>query len=249
MNAETPYPKNLPRWRLRESTPFWQSPLGLAHTCWLDLVLQDFQRDTFGYLAIVFGLPNLDAMQHCSIHGRMVQGGLGENISFDMHDWPMQDNSVDLIVLPHVLEFASQPQQVLREAVRVLMPEGKLIVAGFNPHSLLHFGAATAGLPPSVAWLSRPRLIDWLRLTGMEIDYGRFGGWRPPVSALSLQRLRWLDSLGEQWWPQAANAYALKAVKRANQMTRLMPSKRATLAGLFAPVANPVPAMKNHKTK
>src|SRR5690606_4575216 len=49
---------------------------------------------------------------------------------------PLASQSVDLLVLPHTLEYADDPHAVLREAERVLIHEGRLIIAGFNPWSL-----------------------------------------------------------------------------------------------------------------
>ena len=46
---------------------------------------------------------------------------------------PLASQSMDLVVMPHVLEFSKDPHQILREAERVLMPEGQIIIAGFNP--------------------------------------------------------------------------------------------------------------------
>ena len=56
------------------------------------------------------------------------------------HELPIATQSIDLVVLPHVLEFADEPHQILREVDRVLMPEGRLVIVGFNPWSL--WGAA-----------------------------------------------------------------------------------------------------------
>ena len=54
----------------------------------------------------------------------------------DLLDLPFEAQSVDLIVMPHTLEFTSDPHRLLREAERVLMPEGQLIILGFNSLSL-----------------------------------------------------------------------------------------------------------------
>ena len=50
----------------------------------------------------------------------------------DLLDLPFEAQSVDLLVMPHTLEFTSDPHRLLREAERVLMPEGQLIILGFN---------------------------------------------------------------------------------------------------------------------
>lgn len=49
---------------------------------------------------------------------------------------PFAAHSIDVVLLPHVLEYAAQPNAVLAEIERVLIEDGWLIVAGFNPWSL-----------------------------------------------------------------------------------------------------------------
>ncbi len=48
----------------------------------------------------------------------------------DPHWLPFAENSIDLIVLPHVLEFTDEPHQLLREVHRVIRPEGQVMIAG-----------------------------------------------------------------------------------------------------------------------
>jgi len=48
---------------------------------------------------------------------------------------PFPEASLDLVVLPHTLELSADPHHVLREVERVLVPEGRVVVAGFNPNS------------------------------------------------------------------------------------------------------------------
>ena len=85
---------------------------------------------------------------------------------------PVQTASVDAVLLPHTLEFDSDPQAVVREADRVLCGEGQLIVLGFRPYSLwgLRATAAREGYPPGLQrMLGIGRLRDWLGLLGYEI--------------------------------------------------------------------------------
>jgi len=53
-----------------------------------------------------------------------------------MDELPFECSSLDLVLLPHVLEFNAHPHQILREVERVLRPEGNVIISGFNPRSL-----------------------------------------------------------------------------------------------------------------
>ena len=54
----------------------------------------------------------------------------------DFTELPFATQSLDLVVMPHVLEFSAEPHQVLREVERVLIPEGQVIICGFNPISM-----------------------------------------------------------------------------------------------------------------
>ena len=59
------------------------------------------------------------------------------------------------------------------------------------------------------------RLRDWLRLLGFEVQVSRFGGWSPALgSERWMQRLQWMDNLGERWWPILGGVYLIMATKR-----------------------------------
>src|SRR5918993_1934168 len=89
--------------------------------------------DVFGYNAFQLGLPELDLLRASRIPLRCSLGGLGPvDVRTDFRDLPIASNSADLILMPHVLEFAEHPHQILREVERVLMPEGQVVLSGFN---------------------------------------------------------------------------------------------------------------------
>lgn len=81
---------------------------------------------------------------------------------------PFEENSLNLIVMHHSLEFSPNPQQILKEAARVTKHQGHIIIVGFNPYSLaglLKWPKQTFG----VQGISRRqnlragRLNDWLQ--------------------------------------------------------------------------------------
>lgn len=143
---------------------------------------------------------------------------------------PFADASLDLVVLPHTLERARDPHAALREVERVLVPEGRVLITGFSPASLWALrqraaramrGQPGAGLflPSAGEFIGYWRLRDWLRLLGMQIDGGRFGGYRPPCrSARWLGRYAWMDTVGERWWPVLGAVYIVSAVKHVRGM-------------------------------
>ena len=99
--------------------------------------MDDAVADVFGYNALQLGLPEHDFLRASRIPFKChvaPSGPVGLRARF--RDLPIASNSVDLLVLPHVLEFSMNPHQILREVQRVLMPEGHAVIACFNPWSL-----------------------------------------------------------------------------------------------------------------
>jgi hypothetical protein len=139
-------------------------------------------------------------------------------------------------VLPHTLELSRDPHHTLREVERVLVPEGRLVIAGFNPASLWglrqHLGHARRGvglgrsqslyLPSAGEFIGYWRLRDWLRLLSFEVESARFGCWRPPLKSETwLNRFEWMDTVGDRWWPVLGAVYFVEAVKRVRGMRLL----------------------------
>ena len=52
----------------------------------------------------------------------------------DMHALPLEAGRFDHVFLMHALAYTRRPQDVLREAARVLRPGGRLVVAALNAH-------------------------------------------------------------------------------------------------------------------
>jgi SAM-dependent methyltransferase len=191
--------------------------------------------DIFGYNALQFGLPQIDLLSTSRIPSRWCIGATGATaLVTDFRDLPIAANSVDLVVLPHVLEFSDDPHQILREIVRVLVPEGQVLISGFNPWSLLGLKRvaprARAQMPWSGRFINLPRLKDWLSLLSFDMVGGRMRGYLPPFSQEHwLRRFGFLDNAGDRWWPFAGGVYLLQAVKRVRGMRVITPSWRPAL--------------------
>jgi SAM-dependent methyltransferase len=166
---------------------------------------------------------------------------------------PFPEASLDLVVLPHTLELSADPHHVLREVERVLVPEGRVVVAGFNPNSFWglrqsrarlmgRFGVSALGLselylPEAGEFIGPGRLRDWFRLLGFEVESQHFGCYRPAVrSDKWLQRYAWMDRAGARWWPIFGSVYFFVAVKRVRGVRLLGPAWRPRRASGTAPV-------------
>ena len=138
---------------------------------------------------------------------------------------PFATHSIDLVVMPHILEFTEDPHQVLREVERVLVPEGHVVITGFNPVSLwgvrqyLTRLGASPYLPREGRFLTLPRIKDWLKLLSFDVERGRFGCYVPSVRQERwLARWQFMEKAGDRWWPFLGAIYMLTAVKRVRGM-------------------------------
>lgn len=98
---------------------------------------------------------------------------------------PVASDSVDTVIVHHALEFAHNPHSVLREIQRVLTPQGQLLIAVFNPLSVLGAQARVRGALRDALWqnyrpIGQGRLTDWLHLLNCEVhDVFHVGGVLP----------------------------------------------------------------------
>ena len=154
---------------------------------------------------------------------------------------PFAAHSIDVVVLPHVLEYVADPGAVLEETERVLVGDGRVIVAGFNPWSLWglwRLNPVCRNRPP---WDGRFHGIAGLRrrlsALGFEVlEVDRFF-FRPPCRRESLlRRLSFLEKLGESCWPFLGAAYVMVAQKRLAPVSPIKPGwrKRIFLSGASA---------------
>ena len=177
---------------------------------------------------VQFGMPVFDVLPECcTIRVPEAVQMLAESMAF-------ADGSLDVLLLPHVLECSSAPDRILAEAWRCLAPEGRLLLTGFNPHSLWRFGRLLDGktLPHSADCLALSRLKRMAAAVGFSIEEGRFMAYVPPVrSRQALEHWRFIEAAGDRWWPHAAAVYGLVLVKRQAGMTVLPEFEQQMAAG------------------
>ncbi|MGR8941128.1 MAG: class I SAM-dependent methyltransferase [Gammaproteobacteria bacterium] len=146
---------------------------------------------------------------------------------------PLQCNSVDMIILPHSLEFDACRLATMREVERVLKPEGKLVIVNFNPWSLrVRYEYFWERKKPD-AWhghfISRTRVLDWLKLLNFEVIlFTEFN-----TKSVRSTHGRFIADCSSL----TANAYAVKAIKRRYNIIPLTPVSEVNPRFV---VANPV---------
>lgn len=205
---------------------WFQTELGAhlleAEQRWFDHTVADI----FGFHALQVGMHVADLLSASRIPHRVhMQADAGE-LRAHPSDLPLASQSIDLLVLPHVLEFSGNPHQILREVERVLMPEGRLLISGFNPLSL--WGVTrlarhrTGGYPWRGRFIHLNRIKDWLALLGLEFAAGHMCCYSPPFSSRRwLERFSFMEMAGDRWWAMGGGVYFLHAVKRVKGMRLL----------------------------
>jgi SAM-dependent methyltransferase len=238
------------------------SPPGQYLLDWEKAQMAAAVANLFGFHALQLGLPELDALEANRMSHRWLATQSAINRALpnlaaapraalvtDFAALPFPANSLDLVVLPHALELTGDPHGTLREVARVLVPDGRVVICGFNPvslwgfrqkrgHMYRRFGLDRLFLPEAGEFIGVLRLRDWLRLLDLEVEDGRFGCWRPAIDSQAvLQRFGWMDALGARWWPILGAVYFLVAVKRVRGMTLLNPGWKPARWLAQAPVS------------
>jgi len=162
----------------------------------------------------------------------------GPSVIGQFHHLPIQDNSIDCVVLPHVLDYSDRPHAVLREVDRVLTSHGHLVILGFKTGGLWGVRRLIpgAGLPPDADNLVPERqLRDWLQLLDMRIHGVMRYFFRWPLPAIRRASSSKWEQRGQRWWPELAACYMLTAQKRVSTLTPVKPvwrRKPKVVAGL-----------------
>ena len=94
--------------------------------------------DLFGYHLALYGdyvdddLVNSSRISHrITVYSR-VAGKQANGLVCDYANLPIEENTIDVMVLPHTLDFSADPHRLLREAERVLIGEGHIVIISFN---------------------------------------------------------------------------------------------------------------------
>ncbi len=208
----------------------------------LDAVLPDL----FGYHLLQLGSAGPSLLSASRILHKVVLDGQEKSTDYPSQimglseHLPIQADCVDAVLLHHSLDLATDPRQVLREVERILVPEGHLIILGFNPHSLWGMRRLLSFRRQDVPWgrgfLPVKRIKDWLTLLDFDISMIRYRFFRPPMGRKAMaDKLRFMETWGQKWWPVLGGVYLIVAKKKVATLTPIKPRwrpQRSIVAGL-----------------
>lgn len=202
----------------------------------LQALCQERLPTIFGYYAIHLGYPiGIDWMKQSPIKHRLC---ICPQLMAHCHDSfvcgkyeevPAKTDSIDLVLMPHTLEAIPNPETVVQEAYRVLIPDGSLLLMGFN-------GYRYRGLKKSVfntrrSQLKREELPNFTKLKKIlvENDFNiiqsqtmlHFPQWLGHQRTTSLG---FLEKICQYIAPQWGSVYIIYAKKKVPTLTPIIPN-------------------------
>lgn len=179
------------------------SPLGDALVEAERRVLAPVISRVFGYHVLQLSCaPAIDMLGDCPVSHKITFAPSWKESRTapvaDIEVLPLATDSVDAVLLHHVLDFTADSHRLLREASRVLRPGGRLLIIGFNPVSAWGLSSLlrwSRQVPWSGRFISRHRLSDWLSLLDFQVTQVGYGAYFPPFGhPAMLSRSRQFDT-------------------------------------------------------
>ena len=191
-------------------------------------LVEQLLEQIFGYHQLQLGVTRnqplgLENRLNHKIYAGLSGGSIG--LVSDADSLPFLNDSIDVVLLHHALEFAASPHRLLREVHRVLAPRGHIIVLGFNPLSLFGAAVRVRGWFPGSHWsgaspIGTRRLRDWLHLLGAEVETVRHCFAVPPHGGERTSRyLRRCDEFLFRHGLPLGGVYAVRAQKQVSTLT------------------------------
>ena len=206
---------------------WFKSPLGQYLLALEYDFINPVVMDTFGFYAIQMGNFDIDFLDQSRIQNKFSLNSNHADLMTSNEALPFEEASVDLLIAPHILEQMVEPYELLKEIHRVLMPEGRLIISGFNPTSLWGLKRLLSfniDYPWNAKFISLSKIKEWLPIVGLEMIEGKMGCYVPPIQQSSwLKKIHAMEKLGDRWWPMLGGFYFIVIQKRVHGMHAIQP--------------------------
>ena len=190
----------------------------------------------FGYHLLKIGaLSSFVDSQTCPIkhhvalleHQKIVESNHAP-VFGEIDDLPFLEHSVDVCVLSHALEFSLDPHHVIREANRALIPNGYLVISGYNPFSLAGLNSFIPFRRQHSPWnerfFSAMRVKDWLHLMGYEILMDERCLHSTLANTINQNFIaRHCRKFAQRFFPSFGSVYVIVAKKRVLPLTPIKP--------------------------
>ncbi|MAZ39013.1 MAG: hypothetical protein CMF49_02750 [Legionellales bacterium] len=205
--------------------------------------VESILADKFGYYLVEFSNMELYTFGHLSpiTYKYYVKFKTDTTIKSDgliaeLDAFPFIPDSLDCIILPHVLEFTKNPELILKEAWQSLRPNGYLLLLTFNPYSLMGIYKKIKQdktFPFTGTYYSYRKLFAMLKSCDFHIDESAHCNFDLPFETKNrLKKHKLWLALAQLALPNSANVNIILARKEVGGITpiRFKWVKKATAA-------------------
>ena len=168
--------------------PWFDTTLGTQILDTQQAIMEQLLPGYFGYHLLQLSVQKRQLFDSSPIHHKFTMGQFqNEPVTFtgDAGNLPFENDSIDVVLLHHLLDFNTSPQRLLSEVARVSIPMGHVVIVGFNPFSLWGMWKPLGAMRDKSPWQGnfiRPgRLMDWLNLLNFKIDRAQYCIYGLPV--------------------------------------------------------------------
>jgi SAM-dependent methyltransferase len=218
------YSKDAIEITLRQMDLWFQSPLGSylleVERAELDKLLPYYYGDHFlqiGGPSETFLFESTPILHRVRLSPESSPVFHGPSVRGRAHKIPFLSEIMDVVLLPHVLELSQYHEALLAECYRVLAPEGRLIILGFNPSSLWGLKRLCGGkktLPWRAHFKFKTTICNLLTEQGFDIEHKSTMLFEPPVkNAQLLKKLFPMEAIGKICWADWGAVYMIVAHK------------------------------------
>lgn len=225
-----------------------QQSLGLSLLHGEQTLLREVLQNHYGKQSLLIGVPRQQGLLDvANIHSQAILTPLTHSknnytyIEGDLHELPILSGSVDLVLLPHTLEFVDNPRQLIAETCRIVRPEGLIAIFGFNPYSCWgmkrRFAPEKNG-PWSINFNHSYVIKNWLRLADFALEQEKWIMYRPPVKNITFyQKLAFLEKFSSYIMPRFGSIYLLVARAKVIPLTPIRMKWKQHIGGLRIPTS------------
>lgn len=221
-----------------------KQPLGQSLSSIEEKKFAHLLNNQFGKFAMLLGVP----LQHAILNSlqnpcQYLMTSLSVDdkhktfITVEPHELPLFSGSIDVVILPHVLEFVENPRQLLLEASRVVKPEGIIAISGFNPYSawglkkLLFLQSSKRHAPWNGNFISSTLIKKWLRLADFQIEK-QANLFVLPCAHVTLATMTRFETLGNLFFPFLGGVYIVLARAKVIPVTPIRLKWKQQLSGI-----------------
>ncbi|HSW93837.1 MAG TPA: class I SAM-dependent methyltransferase [Gammaproteobacteria bacterium] len=201
----------------------------------------------YGKQAVLIGVPHQAELLRASVIAHPVlvtplphKNGTVTTIESDFYELPILPGSVDLVFLPHSLEYLDNPRQLLTEACRLVKPEGHIVILGFNPVSLWGLKKTMThqkGVPWCHHFIQPGVIKKWLGLADFEWikqDFILYGlPWQGYLKSTFFERA------GHATFKPLGGVYILMAKARVTPLTPIRLRWEQTFSNMRVKIPRP----------